>query len=262
MELPKNRFKSAIAEGRIQIGLWNSIRDAAVNEMLAGCGLDWIVLDCEHSARDVPEVLTGLQSMAPYPVQPVVRVRSLDVAEIKKMLDVGAQTILVPYVQNAEEARLAAAAVTYPPTGLRGVAGAVRANRFNAIPDYFSRARDEICLIVQVETREAMDNIEEIAATPGVDGIFIGPADLAASLGHPGEPNHPNVRSAIAESISRVRAAGKPAGFLSADRGLMDLALEAGCVFAAIDIDIVALRRIVIGSLDEYRQKTLVPSTG
>ncbi len=256
MDLPKNAFKAAIAEARPQLGLWSAIRDPGVSEMLAGCGFDWIVLDCEHSARDVPEVLAGLQAMAPYPVQPVVRVKSLDVAEIKKMLDAGAQSILVPYVQNAEEARLAAAAVTYPPEGLRGVAGSVRANRFGAIPDYFNRARDEICLIVQIETREAMDNLEEIAAIPGIDGIFIGPADLAASLGHPGNPGHREVRAAISEAIGRVRAAGKPAGFLSPDEDLMALALEAGCVFAAIDVDIVALRRIVMRRLSEYRQNS------
>ena len=254
MDFPKNTFKAAIAEGRLQLGLWSAIRDPAVSEMLAGCGFDWIVLDCEHSPRDVPEVLAGLQAMAPYPVQPVVRVRSLDVAEIKKMLDVGAQTILVPFVQNAEEARLAAAAVTYPPAGLRGVAGAVRANRFGAIPEYFDRAREEICLIVQVETREALENIEEIAAAEGIDGIFIGPSDLAASLGHPGDPRHPEVKAAISDAIRRVRAAGKPAGFLSPDGELLDAALGAGCVFAAVDIDIVALRRIASDRLAEYRQ--------
>jgi 4-hydroxy-2-oxoheptanedioate aldolase len=246
MQLRRNEFKAAIREGRPQIGLWSSIRDVAVSEMLAGCGYDWIVLDCEHSPRDVPEVLHGLHAMSAYAVEPVVRVKSLDVAEIKKMLDIGAQTILVPYVQSAGEARLAAAAVTYPPAGLRGVAGGTRANRFGAIPDYFTRARDEICLIVQVETREAMEHIEEIAGIEGVDGIFIGPADLAASLGHPGDLKHPEVQDAIASAIRRVRAAGKPAGFLSADGDLLKLAADAGCVFTAIDIDMGALRRTLI----------------
>ncbi|MBD3678781.1 MAG: HpcH/HpaI aldolase/citrate lyase family protein [Rhodobacteraceae bacterium] len=259
MKLPENAFKAAISQGQTQLGLWSAIRDPAVREMLAGCGFDWIVLDCEHSPADVPEVLAGLQAMAPYPVQPVVRVRSLEVAEIKKMLDIGAQTILVPFVQNAEEARLAAAAVAYPPAGLRGVAGSVRANRFGAIPDYFTRAREEICLIVQVETREAMDNIEEIATTEGVDGIFIGPADLAASLGHPGDLKHPEVKAAISEAIQRVRAAGKPAGFLSPDDELLDMALEAGCVFAALDVDVVALRRVVSNRVSVYRNRKPAP---
>lgn len=252
MDLPKNAFKAAIQQGRKQLGLWSSIRDAAVSEMLAGCGYDWIVLDCEHSLRDEIEVLAGLHAMSAYPVEPVVRVKSLDVAEIKKVLDVGAQTILVPYVQNAEEARLAVAAVTYPPEGLRGVAGGTRANRFGAIPDYFVKAREEICLIVQVETREALNNLEAIAGVNGIDGIFIGPADLAASLGHPGNLKHPDVQAAIADAIRRVRAAGKPAGFLSADPELIELAMGAGCVFTAIDIDMAALRRIAVARLAEY----------
>jgi 4-hydroxy-2-oxoheptanedioate aldolase len=267
MDLPKNTFKAAIQQGRQQVGIWSFIRDAGVTEMLAGCGFDWILLDCEHSPRDVSEVLAGLQAMSAYPAQPVVRVKTLDVAEIKKMLDIGSQTILVPYVQNAEEARLAAAAVAYPPAGLRGVAGGVRANRFGAIPDYFTRARDEICLLVQVETREALENLEEIAATDGIDGIFIGPADLAASLGHPGNAKHPEVLSAIADAIRRVRAAGKPiadairrvraagkpAGCLTGDSEFLELVLEAGCVFTAIDIDLAALRRNALERLAEIK---------
>ncbi len=253
MDLPKNTFKAAIQQGRQQVGIWSFIRDAGVTEMLAGCGFDWILLDCEHSPRDVSEVLAGLQAMSAYPAQPVVRVKTLDVAEIKKVLDIGSQTILVPYVQNAEEARLAAAAVAYPPAGLRGVAGGVRANRFGAIPDYFTRARDEICLLVQVETREALENLEEIAATDGIDGIFIGPADLAASLGHPGNAKHPEVLSAIADAIRRVRAAGKPAGCLTGDSEFLELVLEAGCVFTAIDIDLAALRRNALERLAEIK---------
>lgn len=252
MDLPKNRFKQAILQGKQQIGLWSSIRDPAVSEMLAGCGYDWIVLDCEHSPRDVQEVLHGLHAMSAYPVQPVVRVQSLDVAEIKKMLDIGAQTILVPYVQNGEEARLAVAAVTYPPAGLRGVAGGTRANRYAGISDYFEKARNEICLIVQIETREAMNNLEDIVSTEGVDAVFVGPADLAASLGHPGNLKHPEVQEAIAETIRRVRTLGKPAGFLSPDAELLDLVINAGCIFTAIDIDLTALRRIAMARLSEY----------
>ncbi|MDU8927075.1 HpcH/HpaI aldolase/citrate lyase family protein [Alisedimentitalea sp. MJ-SS2] len=255
MNLPKNHFKHAILQGKQQFGLWSSIRDPAVSEMLAGCGYDWIVLDCEHSPRDVQEVLHGLHAMSAYPVEPVVRVKSLDVAEIKKMLDIGAKTILVPYIQNAEEARLAAAAVTYPPGGLRGVAGGTRANLFGAIPDYFDKARDEICLIVKIETREAMENLEEIVSTYGVDAIFVGPADLAASLGHPGNLKHPDVKAAIAETIRRVRDLGKPAGFLSPDAELLDLVFDAGSVFTAIDIDLTALRRIAVARLSEYHSR-------
>lgn len=241
--MPKNAFKAAILEGRRQIGLWCAIRDPAVIEMLAGCGFDWITIDCEHAPNDVPGVLGMLQAMAPYPVSPIVRPTCLDVAEIKRLLDIGVQTIVVPYVQNAEEARLAAAAVSYPPDGVRGVAGATRASRFGTVADYTARARDEICLIVQIETREALGSLEEIAAVPGIDAVFIGPADLAASMGYPGQLKHPDVMAAILDGMRRIRAAGKPAGFLSADQSVLEQVFEAGCTFAAVDIDMSVLRR-------------------
>ncbi len=168
---------------------------------------------------------------------------SLNPAEIKKILDVGAQSILVPYVQTVEEARLAAAAVEYPPIGIRGVAGATRASRFGAVKGYHAAARNEICLLVQLETVTALDVLEGIAAVPGIDGIFIGPADLAASLGYPGEPGHPTVRSTVLDAIRRIRAAGKPAGILTLDPEFLDECVEAGSLFTAVDVDAVLLRR-------------------
>lgn len=242
-ELPKNRFKEAILSGRQQIGLWSGIHDPLVTEMLAACGYDWITLDCEHAPNDVARVLAMLQAMAPYPVSPVVRPTSLDPAEIKRLLDVGAQTIVVPYVQTVEEARLAVASVTYPPQGIRGVAGSTRSSRFGMIPNYHARAREEICLIVQIETRESLAILEDIAAVPGIDGIFIGPSDLATSLGHPGNMKHPDVRAAIVDGIRRIRAAGKPAGFLAPDQELLEEVVAAGSVFTAIDGDMGLLRR-------------------
>lgn len=241
--MPKNAFKAAILEGRRQIGLWCGIRDPAATEMLAACGFDWMAIDCEHAPNDVQGVLQMLQAMAPYPVSPIVRPTSLDVAEIKRLLDIGVQTLVVPYVQNVEEARLAAAAVDYPPNGIRGVAGATRASRFGTVPGYTVKAREEICLIVQVETVEALAALEDIAAVPGIDGIFIGPADLAASMGHPGDLKHPEVMSAILDGIRRIRAAGKPAGFLSTDQEVLEQVFSAGCTFAAVDIDMALLRR-------------------
>ncbi len=253
MELPVNTFKAAIRDGRQQIGIWNSIPEATVVEMLAGCGFDWLMIDAEHTALDPMGVLPLLQAAAPYPTHTVVRPSALDVAEIKKLLDCGAQTILVPYVQSAEEARLAAAAVAYPPDGIRGVAGITRASRFGAIPGYHRRAREEICLIVQVETVAALDALEEIAAVPGVDGIFIGPSDLAASLGHPGEATHPKARAACVEAVRRVRAAGKPAGFLGLDEGFLEEIFAAGSVFTAVDVDVAVLRRGALAALERWR---------
>jgi 4-hydroxy-2-oxoheptanedioate aldolase len=212
-------------------------------EALAGSGFDWMVIDCEHAANGLTEVVATLQALAPYPVEPVVRATHLNVAEIKRLLDAGARTILVPYVQTVEEAQLAAAAVAYPPEGVRGVAGATRASKFGAIKDYAKRARDEICLLVQVETADSLAIIEDIAAVEGVDGVFIGPADLGASLGHLGEPGRPEVRKAVMDGLARIRAAGKPAGFLTADQGYLEEAVAAGATFLAIDIDMVMLRR-------------------
>lgn len=243
MELPKNRFKAALAEGRAQIGLWCTIPGSENAEALAGCGFDWLLIDTEHSTVSLGTVTTMLQAMAPYPVSAAVRPGWNDAVEIKRILDAGAQTILVPYVQNAEEAARAVAAVRYPPAGMRGVAGITRATRYGLVEGYTARADAEICLLVQVETAEALRNIEAIAAVPGVDGIFIGPADLAASMGHPGNPGAPAVRSAILDGIRRIRAAGKPAGILSLDPGLLQDAVAAGSVFTAVDVDQAILLR-------------------
>jgi 4-hydroxy-2-oxoheptanedioate aldolase len=255
MELPKNHFKAAILAGQQQLGLWSQINDATVSELLAGCGFDWMVLDCEHSPIDTATVLPMLQAMASYPVQPVVRARSLNPAEIKKLLDYGAQNILVPYVQNAEEARLAAASVDYPPSGIRGVAGGTRAGRFGRIANYHRIARQEICLIIQIETVEALNNLDEILKVDGIDAIFIGPADLAASMGYPGDASNPAVRETAIDAVRRIRAAGKPCGFLTRDEGFLDEVVAAGNVFTAIDIDIMVLRLAAEAKVNHWRKK-------
>lgn len=243
MEHPKNKFKVALKNMQHQRGLWCTIPDSGAAEMLAGCGFDWLLFDTEHSAMDPLTVLPMLQASAPYPVSPMVRPSSLNVAEIKKLLDLGAQNILVPFVQNAQEATLAVSSVTYPPEGIRGVSGSTRANRFGAVANYHKNARDEICLIVQVETQEALDEIEAIAAVPGIDGIFIGPADLAASLGYPGEPNHPQVNKVIIDAIKRIRACGIAPGILTLNQEFVSQVIEAGAVFVASDVDMAILKR-------------------
>lgn len=248
-----NTFKSALSEGRQQIGFWCSIGDTLVVEMLAGCGYDWILIDCEHTILDPAGLLPALQAVAPYPTHPIVRPSSLNVAEIKKILDLGAQTILVPYIQSVEEAKLAIAAVDYPPNGIRGVAGTTRASGFGTIPNYHANARDEICLLLQIETVEAMSVLEDVAALDGVDGVFIGPSDLAASMGHPGTPGHPDVHHACAEAIRRVRAAGKPAGFLSPDQTFVRKMIEAGSLFTAVGIDLGMLRQAAVQRREDWR---------
>lgn len=237
MDLPANRFKRAIREGRQQIGLWCTIPGNTVAEVLAGAGYDWIVFDTEHTPGDPASVLGQLQAAAPYPVSAVVRPTRNDVAEIKRYLDVGAQTLVIPYVQDAGEARAAVDAMLYAPAGSRGVSGWTRATRYGRVADYPRRAAEELCLIVQVETVEALGRIEEIAAVDGVDGLFIGPADLAATMGHAGDPLHPEVVAAVEDAVGRIRAAGKPAGILTLDRAFAERCIALGTVFTAVGTD-------------------------
>lgn len=243
MNLPENHFKRALREGRQQIGLWCSLPGSYAAEAVAGSGYDWLLFDTEHSPGDPLTVLAQLQAVAPYDVSAVVRPASNDTVLIKRFLDLGAQTLLIPYVQNAQEARAAVAAMRYPPDGIRGVSGLTRATRFGRIPGYGKRAAEELCLLVQVETREALDQLEAIAAVEGVDGVFIGPADLAASLGHVGDPGHPDVVAAVEDAVRRLRAAGKPAGILTPDTGFAKRCIEIGTIFTAVAIDAGILAR-------------------
>jgi 4-hydroxy-2-oxoheptanedioate aldolase len=255
MDLPRNPLKAALTAGRQQIGLWCTIHDGMIAEMLAGCGFDWLLFDCEHTAMDPGTVLPLVQAVAPCPSHAVVRPSANDPAEIKKLLDGGVQSLVVPYVQTAAEARLAAAAVDYAPGGFRGMAGLNRASRFGAVADYATRARDEICLILQVESVEALGNLDAILAVEGVDAVFVGPADLAASMGHPGNPSHPDVVSASLDAIRRIRAAGKPAGFLTLDAAVLEQAIEAGSLFTAVDIDAALLRRGAMEAAARWRDR-------
>ncbi len=239
--LPPNRFKRALKDGRQQIGLWNSLPGTVVAELLATCGFDWVVIDTEHSVTDVPDTLAMMQAMAPYRTQVVVRPASNDVVLIKRILDLGAQTLLIPYVQNADEARAAVAAMRYAPRGIRGVAGLTRASVFGQVAGYHSRAEEELCLIVQVETAEALSRIPEIAAVDGVDALFIGPADLAASMGHVGDMRHPDVVAAIEAGVRAIVAAGKPAGILTLDPDFARTCIGWGTTFTAVGMDIALL---------------------
>ena len=204
--------------GRQQIGLWVSLIDGFAAEAVAGAGFDWLLLDTEHSPGHELSVLAQLQALAPYPLSPIVRPKVNDTALIKRFLDIGAQTLLIPYVQSVAEAEAAVAAMRYPPRGVRGISTLTRATGYGRIPDYLARAEEELCLIVQIETRAGLDALEAIAAVDGVHGLFIGPSDLSASLGHLGDPGHPEVVAAIEDAIARIRAAGKPAGFLASTR--------------------------------------------
>ena len=243
MDLPRNEFKHALKAGRAQIGLWSSLSSNYSVEVIAGAGFDWLLLDMEHSPNDLESLLAQLQAAAPYGTHPVVRVPWNDMVTIKRVLDIGAQSLLIPYVQNAHEARVAVAATRYPPVGMRGVAGSTRATRFGRIQDYAQRAHEELCVLVQVETQQALDNLEKIAAVEGVDGVFIGPADLHASLGYPGETNNPKIVPIIDDAIRRIRKAGKAPGILTGVEADARRWLECGGLFVAVGADVGVLAR-------------------
>ena len=238
MHTPVNQFKARLGEGPAQIGLWAALTDTVCVEITAGAGFDWLCLDGEHSPHELRTLLAALQTLAAYPVQPIVRVPVGDPAIIKRVLDIGAQTVVVPMVETADQARRLVEAMRYPPNGIRGVGTSLaRAARWNRAVDYFARADAEMCLIVQIESARGLEHLEDIAAVDGVDALFIGPSDLAASLGHLGNPAHPDVQQAIHAAIRRTIAAGKPCGSLSADEATARDYLNRGCRFIAVGSD-------------------------
>jgi 4-hydroxy-2-oxoheptanedioate aldolase len=242
MDVPINRFKRSITNGEAQIGLWVALANAACAELCAGAGFDWLLLDAEHGPNDLRTLLTQLQAVAPYDSHPIVRPRAGDTHLIKQILEIGAQTLLIPMVETAEQAASLVAAMQYPPAGVRGV-GAVlgRSSRWNRMRNYLPQAGEQMCLLVQIETRRGLENIDAIATVPGVDGVFIGPADLSASMGHLGNTTHPEVLTTIEHCIARIRAAGKAAGILTTDEMLVQRYLELGCMFIAVGADTLLL---------------------
>jgi 4-hydroxy-2-oxoheptanedioate aldolase len=243
MDLPKNAFKHAIAQGRLQIGLWSSLCSNIAVEVIASSGFDWLLLDTEHSPNEIPDLVSQLQACARGTATPIVRPAWNDTVLIKRVLDVGTQSVLIPYVQNVAEAERAVQAVRYPPAGVRGVAVASRASNYGRVTDYLKKANSEICLLVQVETRSALGELEAIAKVEGIDGVFIGPSDLAASLGHIGNPQHPDVQKALEDAARRLKAVGKPAGILTANEEEARRYIDWGYTFVAVGADLGLLAR-------------------
>ena len=253
MKVPTNLFKQALRDGRPQIGLWVALASAYSTELIAGIGYDWLLLDGEHAPNDVRSTLAQLQAVASAQQafgdarsHPVVRVPlgtgEAGTALIKQMLDLGAQTILAPMVDTPEQAAQVVAAARYAPAGVRGMGSALaRASRWQAHPRYVHEANDQVCVLVQAETVTAMRHLDAIAATPGVDGVFIGPADLSASMGHPGNALHPEVQAAIEDGIARILKAGKAPGILSTSEPQARKWLAAGARFVAVGADTMLL---------------------
>ncbi|MEO0703193.1 MAG: HpcH/HpaI aldolase/citrate lyase family protein [Pseudomonadota bacterium] len=242
MAAPKNTLKAALSQGEVQLGIWLALVSPAAAEIAAEAGFDWALIDAEHGPNDVAAILAQLQAMGGGKAAPVVRVPSADDAWIKRVLDLGVQTILVPMVDTPEQAAEVVAATRYPPDGKRG-SGAVlaRATGYGAASDYVTTANDEMCVIVQVESQRALQNIDAIARTDGVDCVFVGPSDLSNDMGYPGNPSAPNVVAAIDQAIDRIRVAGKVPGIVTFDRHEIAPYVSKGVTFLGVGGDALLL---------------------
>ena len=237
-----NSFKAKLAQGEPQIGIWTSLCSSMVAELLAGAGYDWILVDSEHAPNDLGQIVGQLQTIAAWPTEAVVRIPVADVTVIKRYLDAGARSLLVPFVEDAAAAREVVRAMRYPPKGVRGVSVAHRGNHFGRLPDYLQTVEANLCVAVQIETRRALANIVEIAEVDGIDCVFIGPSDLAADLGHLGNSSHPEVQDAIADGMARCRAAGRAIGILAPIQDEARRWLDAGATMVAVGSDVGVLR--------------------
>lgn len=261
MQTPVNTFKQALKNRQPQIGLWVNLISSMSTEICAGADYDWLLLDGEHTPNDLQSTLAQLQTVAAYDSQPVCRVPVGNTALIKQYLDLGATNLLVPMVDTAEQAHEMVQACRYPPDGIRGMGGA-RASRWGRYPRYAHEANDQICLLVQAETRLALSNLDDILAVDGVDGVFVGPADLSASMGHVGNPGHAEVQAAIEDAIARICKAGKAPGILTADVTLSKRYLELGALFVAVGLDTQLLVRGSAALLAQFKEPAVAPKPG
>ncbi len=248
MQLPVNAFKRAIASGATPVGTWLSSGSTATAEALGCVGFDFLVVDCEHTPVDPPQMVELLRAIAGTPAAAIVRPPWNDMVMVKRAMDGGAQTLLFPYVQNVDEARRAVASTRYPPEGARGVAGTHRASRFGTVADYTRSAASEVCVIVQIETLSALGQLEEIAAVPGVDSIFIGPADLSASMSHLGDMGHADVQAKLEDGARRCRKAGKPCGIVGGTPEQVARFLQYGFSWVAVASDMA----MMVGRANEF----------
>ena len=249
-----NHFKRKLKTEQ-QIGLWVGLADAYGTEIAANAGYDWLLIDGEHAPSDLRTTLSQLQSIAAYPSQAVVRPPIGSVQLIKQLLDIGAQTLLIPMVETVEQAELMVKAVCYPPEGIRGVGAALaRATRWNSIENYYQTAHEDICLLIQIESVTGLNHLDEILKVEGIDGIFIGAVDLSATMGYQGNPNHPEVKKAVIEAIQRIRQAGKAAGILSTQHEATQKYLDIGTEFVAVGVDTSVLINSLRDLLSHYKK--------
>lgn len=242
-QMPVNRFKRAMAAGQPQIGFWCSLASSVSIEIVAGSGFDWLLIDTEHSPNELPMVYSQLQAMMENDTHPVVRPAWNDMVIIKRLLDAGVQTLLIPMIQTEAEARQAVASTRFPPKGARGFSGYSRSSRFGRIKNYHATCEDDICVLLQIETALGLENLEAIASVEGVDGIFIGPGDLSASVGYLGDQDNAEFRLIVEDAMRRIRATGKAPGILTSDQAFSRRCLDLGCLFAAVGTDTGLLAR-------------------
>lgn len=256
MPAPENLLKKRLAAGEVLIGCWVGMASSYAAEMAATAGFDWLLIDGEHAPNAIGSLSGQLAVVLPSDSLAVVRPVNDDTDGIKQLLDIGAQSLLVPMVDSADQARRIVAATRYAPQGIRGVGSSLaRASRFGAIPDYIATANGQICLILQVESRAGLAALDDIVAVDGVDGVFIGPSDLAADMGHPGRADHPDVRAAVFDALTRIRAAGKTAGVLATDEGFIRDCLAAGATFVGVGIDVLVYVGAMRSLAAKYKAK-------
>lgn len=256
MPAPHNPFKHALRNGTLQLGCWLGLADPYIAEISAGAGFDWLLVDAEHAPNDLRSIVAQLQVIAARDSHAVVRPQIGETWIIKQLLDAGAQSLLIPMVESADQARELVDAVTYPPHGVRGVGSALaRASDFAAIGDYLTTARDEICLLVQVENQKGMDALDDILAVDGIDGVFIGPSDLAADMGFIGQAGAAEVKAAVLDAMTRIVASGKAAGILTLDTDLQMQCRDIGATFIATEIDVTLFARNMRGAAKDASQR-------
>ncbi|MCL2891647.1 2-keto-3-deoxy-L-rhamnonate aldolase [Brenneria tiliae] len=250
-----NPFKAGLARGDTQIGLWLSSTSSYLAEIAATSGYDWLLVDGEHAPNTIQDLYHQLQAIAPYRSHPIIRPVECRRALIKQILDIGARTLLVPMIDTVEQARELVAATRYPPAGARGVgAGVARAARWGRVDNYMARANEDLCLLIQAESKTAIENLDALLKVDGIDGVFIGPADLSASLGYPDNAAHPEVQKVIEQSIKRIRDAGKAAGFLAVDTAMAEKAIAWGANFIAVGVDTMLYTEALDARLSHFRR--------
>ncbi len=249
-----NKFKAALVAHQVQIGCWSALANPISTEVLGLAGFDWIVLDGEHAPNDITTFIPQLMALTGSHSAPVVRAPTNDPVAIKRLLDIGFYNFLIPFVETQEEAELAVSSTRYPPEGIRGVSVSHRANMFGTVPDYFAQSNKNITVLVQIESQQGVDNVDAIAATDGVDGIFVGPSDLAAALGHLGNATHPEVQRCIQHIFARAKASGKPAGILAPVEADAKRYLEWGATFVAVGSDLGVFRAATQKLCDQFKK--------